>query len=98
MTKDEALTFAKAYTDELTEKLAAVALEGRNMAEAAPQRVYEAVAEATGTFHVAWDALTDEQRSTIRDAIHGDIERAIGVGGILWVVQVLKEGMDDVSL
>ncbi len=67
------------------------------MAEGAPQRVYEAVAEATGTFHVAWDALTDEQRSTIRDAIHDDIERAIGIGGIMWVVQVLKEGLDDVS-
>lgn len=98
MTKDEALKIAKSYTDDLTEKLASVVMEGRNMAEAAPQRVYEAVAEATGTFHVAWDALTDEQRSTIRDAVQGDIERAFSVGGVLWVVQVLKEGMDDVSL
>ena len=98
MTQDEALQHARSYTDNLTEKLAATIFEGRNMADAAPRRGYEAVAEATGTFHIAWDDLTDEQRSAIGRSIRCDIERALKLGGIVAVVATLSDGLSGVDL
>ena len=60
MTKDEAITLVAQVVEAKMQELE----------ERAPREAYEAIAAATGTFHLAWDNLPDAQRRDITRAIN----------------------------
>ena len=89
MTKDEALTLAAQTIDAAQQRIAAAILKMQELEERAPREAYEAIAAATGTFHPAWDNLTDAQRRDITRAINRHTFNIAEHAGTLKVIDAL---------
>ena len=97
MTKDEALTLAAKTVEAGQQRIAAAILKMQDLEERAPREAYEAIAAATGTFHLAWDNLTDAQRRDITRAINRHTLDIVEHAGTLKVIEALGQQLSNIG-
>lgn len=97
MTKDEAITLAAQTVEAGQQRIAAAILKMQDLEERAPREAYEAIAAATGTFHLAWDNLTDAQRRDITRAMNRHTFGIAEHAGTLKVIDVMGRQLEKIG-
>ena len=87
MTKDEAITLVAQVVEAKMQELE----------ERAPREAYEAIAAATGTFHLAWDNLPDAQRRDITRAINRHTFVIVELAGTLKIIDAMGRQLENIG-
>ena len=98
MTKDEAKAMVEKSVGNINDRVATALMLAADVRQKTVRDVYTAIADATGTFHVAYDALPAESRTAIEAVIMGEsLEYASMLVGLDAGLKALDEALKDVD-